>query len=57
MDVPLEVAVGCATANPAKAVGIYDKYGSIEVGKVANAVLLNKEDLSIKQVILKGECI
>lgn len=57
MDVPLEVAVGCATANPAKAVGLYDKYGSITTGKVANAVLLNKEDLSIKQVILKGECI
>lgn len=57
MDVPLEIAVKCAAVNSAKAVGIYDKYGSIEVGKVANAVLLNKDDLSINKVILKGRCI
>ncbi len=57
MDVPLEVAVKCAAVNPAKSIGIYDKYGSITNGKVANAVLLNKSDLSIKQVILKGSCI
>lgn len=57
MNVPLEVAVGCAAVNPAKSVGIYDQYGSITPGKIANAVLLNKEDLSVKQVILKGECI
>ena len=57
MQVPLEVAVGCAAVNSAKAVGIYDKYGSISVGKVANAVLLNKDDLSVKQVILKGKCL
>lgn len=57
MDVPLETAIRCAAVNPAKAIGIYDKYGSIEPGKVANAVLLYAEDLSIKQVILKGKCI
>ena len=57
MNVPLEVAVGCAAVNSAKSVGIYDQYGSITPGKVANAVLLNKEDLSVKQVILKGKCI
>ena len=57
MNIPLEIAVGCAAVNSAKSVGIYDKYGSITVGKVANAVLLNKSDLSIKQVILKGKCI
>lgn len=57
MRVPLEIAVGCAAVNPAKSVGIYDKYGSIRVGKIANAVLLHKDDLSIKQVILKGKCL
>ena len=57
MDIPLEVAVGCAAVNSAKSIGIYDKYGSITTGKVANAVLLNKEDLSIKTVILKGKCL
>lgn len=55
MQVPLETAVRCAAVNPAKSVGIYDKYGSITPGKIANAVLLNKEDLTVKQVILKGK--
>ena len=54
MKIPLETAVLCASRNPAKCVGIYDRYGSIRPGKVASMVLLNKEDLSIKQVILRG---
>jgi len=57
MNIPLETAVKCAAVNPAKSVGIYDRYGSITSGKIANAVLLNKDDLSVKQVILKGKCI
>ena len=55
MHVPLETAVRCAAVNSAKSVGIYDRYGSITPGKVANAVLLRKEDLTVKQVILKGK--
>lgn len=55
MNIPFETAVWCATRNPAKSVGIYDRYGSITPGKVASMVLLNKEDLSIKQVILRGK--
>lgn len=54
MHIPLEIAIGCATINSAKSVGIYDKYDSLSVGKVANVVLLNK-DLSLKAVILRGE--
>lgn len=54
MDIPLETAVRCAAVNSAKSVGIYDKYGSITPGKVANAVLLDKETLEVKKVILKG---
>ncbi len=57
MDIPLESAVKCAAVNPAKSVGIYDRYGSISAGKVANVVLLNKDDLSLKQVILRGKAI
>lgn len=56
MDIPLETAIGCATANPAKSVGLYDKYGSIKAGKVGNVVLLNY-DLSLKAVIIKGKII
>ena len=54
MGIPLEHAVKGAAVNPAKAIGVYDLYGSIEPGKVANIVLLDKE-LNIKSVILRGE--
>lgn len=57
MQIPLETAVKCAAVNPAKHMGIYDRYGSISAGKVANLVLLDKETLEVKQVILKGKVI
>lgn len=57
MGIPLESAVKCAAVNPAKSVGIYDQYGSITSGKIANVVLLQKGDLALKQVILKGTLI
>lgn len=54
MGLPLEVAVAAATMNPAKRIGIYDKYGSLEPGKLADIVLLNKNDLSINRILRKG---
>jgi len=54
MGIPLEKAVKAAAVNSAKAIGIYDKFGSISVGKIANIVLLDK-DLNIKFVILRGK--
>ncbi len=54
MGIPLETAVRCAAENPAKAIGIFDQYGSIAPGKIANIVLLD-ENLNIKAVILKGK--
>ena len=56
MQIPLESAVAAATMNPAKSVGLYDKYGSITEGKVGNVVLL-REDLSLKAVIQNGRVI
>ena len=56
MQVPLESAVAAATMNPAKSVGLYDKYGSITEGKAGNVVLL-REDLSLKGVIQNGKVI
>lgn len=53
MGIPFASAVKCATQNPAKAIGLYDKYGSISSGKIANLVLLDK-DLNIRSIILKG---
>jgi N-acetylglucosamine-6-phosphate deacetylase len=56
MQIPLESAVKCAAVNPAKAIGIYDKYGSLTSGKTANIVLLN-ENLEIVRIIQKGKTI
>ncbi len=57
MGIPLASAVRCAAVNPARSAGIYDRYGSISIGKTANLVLLREEDLSTVQVILKGQLI
>ncbi len=54
MGIPIESAVKCTTVNPAKSVGIYDVCGSITPGKRANVVLLKKENLDLKQVVLEG---
>lgn len=56
MGIPLESAVKCATMNPAKAIGIYEKAGSITPGKFADLLLLNS-DLSLHSVILRGKTI
>ncbi len=53
MGIPLASAVKCAAVNPAKEIGIYDHYGSIEPGKAANIVLLNSE-LDTVSVYLNG---
>ena len=53
-SVPLEDAIVAATANPAKALRIYDKVGSISPGKEANIDLLNSDTLEVEKVILKG---
>lgn len=56
MGIPLESAVKCAAVNPAKAIGLYDRYGSLEIGKKADVVLLDKE-LNIQYVIQDGQVI
>ena len=54
MGIPFETAVACATANPARSLGIYDQYGSITPGKLGNVVLLD-EELRLKGVVKDGE--
>ena len=49
MGIPLSSAVKCATINPARSIGMDDKYGSLKLGKVADFVLLI-HDLSLRQV-------
>ena len=41
--VDLETALKGITVNPAKQLGIWDKAGSLEVGKYADFVVLNKD--------------
>ena len=54
MGIQLETAIACATMNPAKALGVYDEYGSITPGKKGNLVLLD-QDLNVKTVIKDGK--
>ena len=44
------------SAAPAKHIGVYDKYGSLEIGKEADIVIVNS-DYNIKNVIKSGHLI
>lgn len=54
--IPLHDAIFCASENPAKAVGIWEKYGSIESGKYADCLIVDKE-LQIKHIIKHGRLV
>ena len=56
--VPLSEAVLCATANPCLEVGVYDKYGSIDIGKSADMIILGTgSEPRIDKVIVRGKLI
>ena len=55
--VPLADAVRAASFNPARAIGIDGRAGSLEIGKEASLVLLNREDLSIRTVVFQGNIV
>lgn len=57
MGIPLETAVACATINPARSIGIDDAVGSLDVGKRADCLLLDRGTLEIRQVILDGKLV
>ena len=56
VGVPLRDAVTAAAVNPAKVLGIYDRFGSLDPGKTANIAVLNR-DLSLRAVIFRGELV
>ena len=56
MGIPFGTAVRCASVNPARAIGVYDRYGSIAPGKTADLVLMD-EQLQVKQVYLRGRAL
>ena len=43
-----------ASLNPAKSIGMDDKIGSIEVGKIADLVFVD-DKFNVQQVMLAGE--
>ena len=48
--IPLEQAIMAATANPARSIGIFNRVGSIRIGKQADLLLVS-ENLELKRVI------
>ena len=53
MGIPLGSAVKCAAINPAKALGVFDRRGSIAPGKTADLLLLDRS-LALRHVFLRG---
>lgn len=55
-EIPPESAIRCATANPARSIGVDDCLGYLKPGYIANIVILNS-DFSLRHVILHGRII
>lgn len=53
--IPLADAVRAASWNPAEAIGMTHRIGSLDIGKDASFVLLDKETLATKAIIFKGK--
>ena len=53
--IPVADAVRACTYNPAAAIGIDDRAGTLDVGKTANLVLLDRNDLSTRAIVFKGK--
>lgn len=53
--IPLADAVRACTYNPAKSISIDDRAGTLDIGKEASVVLLDKKDLSCKAIVFKGQ--
>ena len=54
-DIPLHDAVRACTLNPAQAIGIDDRCGTLDEGKDASFILLDEKDLSVRAMVFKGQ--
>ena len=58
LSIPQERAIRWITSNPAKALGIADRTGSLEAGKMADVVIWNRDPFSVyalaEQVFIDG---
>ncbi len=52
---PFQAAVRMASYNPARVMGLDEKVGHLEVGKFADLVIWNAQDLSIDLVLVGGQ--
>ena len=55
--IPLADAVRAASYNPAQSIGMENRFGSLEKGKDATCILLDKETLTIKKIIFRGKVV
>ena len=56
--IPLTDAILCATENPAREIGVFDSFGSIDVGKRADILFLKSTDrLDIDKIMVRGRFI
>ena len=54
--IPLHDAVRAAAVNPAQVLGIFDRLGSLDVGKTASLAILD-QDLNLKDVFFRGQLV
>ena len=54
--IPLQDAVRAAAVNPAQVLGVFDRLGSLDVGKTANLAILDR-DLNLKDVFFRGQLV
>ncbi len=54
--IDLETVIKCATENPAKNIGLFAEIGSIDLGKNADFVVLDK-NLDVKETIVAGKTV
>ena len=50
---PIHHAIRMASLNPAKAIGVDKNKGSIEIGKDADLLLLDKDNINIKASVVE----
>ena len=53
-NIPLYECVNCASLNPATAIGIADRKGSLDIGKDADIVITD-ENFEVMTTIIRGE--
>lgn len=53
-NIPLYECVNCASLNPATAIGIADRKGSLEIGKDADIVITD-QNFEVKKTIIRGD--